>query len=133
MGVILDTSLLIAWERKREDLERFQNSHTTEPLGLSVISGAELLHGVHRANSQARRIRRSTFVEHVLSLFPLFDFDLSAARVYAELWASLEDKGTKVSAHDLMIGSSALSLGFSVATFNVRDYQKIPGLQLFEV
>ena len=133
MGIILDTSLLIAWERRQEDIQGFQRKYVDESLGLSVISRAELLHGVHRANSQARRLRRSAFVESVLALFPIFDFDLPTARLYAELWATLESQGIKVSAHDLMIASTAMALGYSVATFNLRDYGKIKGLEVKEV
>ena len=133
MGIILDTSLLIAWERRQEDIQGFQRKYVDESLGLSVISRAELLHGVHRANSQARRLRRSAFVESVLALFPIFDFDLPTARLYAELWATLESQGIKVSAHDLMIASTAMARGYSVATFNLRDYGKIKGLVVKEV
>jgi predicted nucleic acid-binding protein len=31
---------------------------------------------------------------------------------------------------DLIIGATALHLGFDVATLNVRDFQRIPGLGL---
>ena len=54
----------------------------------------------------------------------------TTARIYAKIWAQLEQQGRKVSAHDLMIASTALARGFSVATFNERDYRKIEGLSL---
>ena len=130
MGVILDTSVLIGWERRQADLQAFLEGRSGEPFGVSVITAAEMLHGVHRANTPARRLRRSAFVERALSLLPVYDFDLAAARIYAELWAGLRRQGSIVSAHDLMIGATALARGFSVATFNPRDYRKIEGLTL---
>lgn len=130
MGVILDTSVLIEWERKAGSLEIYAASHPNEPVGLSVISAAELLHGVHRADTAVRRLKRSAFVEQVLSSFPLYDFDLGVGRAYAELWATLERRGTKVSAHDLIIGATAISRGDTVLTFNRRDFSKIPGLSV---
>lgn len=126
--MILDTSVLIGWERKAGALEVIAAGHPEEPVGLSVITAAELLHGVHRADTAARRLRRSAFVEQVLSSFPMFDFGLGVARIYAELWATLERKGTKVSAHDLIIGATAVSRGERVLTLNRRDFGKIPGL-----
>ena len=101
-----------------------------QPFGLSVITVAELLHGVHRADSRARRIRRNAFVEKVIDLFPLLPFDTAAARVYAQLWADLQKKGKMIGAHDLMIGSTAISLGFKIVTFNPRDFEKIAGLKV---
>ncbi len=130
MGVILDISVLIAWERKASALESLAARRPDEQVGLSVITAAELLHGIHRADTTARRLRRSAYVEQVLASFPTYDFDLGVARIYAELWATLERKGKKVSAHDLIIGATAVSRGESVVTFNRRDFDKIPGLSV---
>lgn len=128
MGVILDTSVLIEWERKAGALEAYAAARSAELLGLSAITAAELFHGVHRADTAARRLKRSAFVEHVLSSFPVFEFDLTVSRLYAELWATLERKGTKIGAHDLIIGATAISRGDTVLTLNRRDFGKIPGL-----
>ena len=130
MGVILDTSVLIEAERGRLEIDRFIEGKEEEHFGLSVITAAELLHGVHRADSAKRRRRRSAYVEKLFELFPLYPFDLAAARIYADLWAQLLREGKMIGAHDLMIGSTALALGFSVATFNKRDFDRIEGLEV---
>ena len=130
MGIILDTSVLIAWERHKTDLQVFLEERADESFALSVITAAELLHGVHRADNQPRRLRRTAYIEKLLSLFPLYDFDLTSARIYAGIWARLEQQGRKVSAHDFMIAATALARGFSVATFNEWDYRKMEGLSL---
>jgi tRNA(fMet)-specific endonuclease VapC len=130
MGVIFDTSVLIAAERGIFEVDAFVANREEEPFGLSVITVAELLHGVHRADSRARRIRRNAFVQKVIDLFPLLPFDTAAARVYAQIWADLQKKGKMIGAHDLMIGSTAISLGFKVVTLNRRDFEKIPGLKV---
>jgi predicted nucleic acid-binding protein len=130
MGVILDTSVLIEAERREFEIKKFIEKRELEAYGLSVISVAELLHGVHRADSKKRRLRRSAFVEKVIELFPIYPFELSTARIYAELWSDLAKKGIQVGAHDLIIGSTALSLGFSVATYNMRHFNKIEGLNI---
>jgi tRNA(fMet)-specific endonuclease VapC len=130
VGVILDTSILIEAERGRLDIEGFIKGKEEELFGLSVITTAELLHGVHRADSAKRRRRRSAYVEKLIELFPIYPFDLAAARIYADLWAQLLREGKMMGAHDLMIGSSALALGFSVATFNKREFDRIEGLEV---
>ena len=130
MGVILDTSVLIEAERRKFEIDSFTENRDEEIFGLSVISVAELLHGVYRADSTKRRLRRSAYVEKIIELFPIYVFEISTARIYAELWSDLSQKGIHVGAHDLIIGSTALSLGFSVATYNIRHFERIEGLKV---
>jgi predicted nucleic acid-binding protein len=130
MGVILDTSVLIEAERREFEIDKFTENRGDEIFGLSVITVAELLHGVHRADSSKRRLKRSAYVEKVIELFPVYVFDISTARIYSELWSDLSSRGIQIGAHDLIIGSTALSLGFSVATFNIRHFERIEGLKV---
>lgn len=128
MGVIFDTSVLIAIERSPHQIEKVINGRENEPFGISVITASELLHGVHRADSEKRRLKREAYVEKVIEIFPIYPFDVSAARIYARIWANLAKKGIIVGSHDLMIASTCISLGFSVITSDIRDYGKIEGL-----
>jgi predicted nucleic acid-binding protein len=130
MGVIFDTSFLIEAERRESEISKFTENREEEVFGISVISVAELLHGVHRADSIKRRLKRSAYVEKVIELFPIYNFEISIARIYAELWSDLSKKGIQIGAHDLIIGSTALSLGFSVATCNLRHFERIEGLKI---
>jgi len=130
VGVILDTSLLIEAERGQLDIDVFIRGREEEPFGLSVITVAELLHGVHRADSPKRRLKRSAYVEKVIELFSVYPFDIATARIYADIWAHLRSKGIQIGAHDLMIGSTALALGFSVATSDRRHFERIAGLKI---
>lgn len=43
MGVIFDTSVLIAIERGSQNVERLINGREDEPFGISVIAVSELL------------------------------------------------------------------------------------------
>ena len=130
MGVIIDTSFLIEAERRESEIARFVENREEEVFGISVITVSELLHSVHRADSTKRRLKRSAFVEKVIEMFPIYNFEISTARIYAELWADLAKKGIRIGSHDLIIGSTALSLGFSVATFNLRRFERIEGLKI---
>jgi tRNA(fMet)-specific endonuclease VapC len=128
MGVILDTSVLISLEKAESSLDEFIVGREAEPFGISVVTVSELLHGVHRADSERRRVKRESYVERIIDLFPVYPFDLAAGRIYARVWANLLRKHLFVGAHDLIIAATAISLGFSVVTFNLRDFEKIEGL-----
>lgn len=130
MGVIFDTSVLIAIERGSFQIEKLVEGRENEKFGISAITVSELLHGVYRADSEKRRLKREAFVEKIIETFPIYVFDLSAARIYARVWATLAKKGINIGAHDLIIASTAVSLGFSVVTSDMRDYSKIKGLKV---
>ena len=130
MGLIFDSSALISLERNLQSVEKIITGKEEEPYGISVITLSELLHGVHRTDSEKRRLEREAFVERVIELFPAYPFDLNAARIYARIWANLVKKGIALGSHDLIIGSTAISLGFSVITADIRDFERIPGLKI---
>jgi len=130
MGVIFDTSILIAIERSSLNTDRLIEGREDEPFGISVITVSELLHGVHRADSEKRRLKRESYVEKIIENFPIYPFDLSVARIYARVWANLAKKGINIGAHDLIIAATAISLGFSVITSDMRDYGKITGVKV---
>lgn len=130
MGVVFDTSVLIGLERASSRIDKFILGREGESFGISAITVSELLHGVHRADSEKRRIIRAASVEKIIEVFPVFPFDLSAARIYAGIWASLAKRGKNVGAHDLIIAATCISLGFSLATLDLRDYGLIEGLSI---
>jgi len=133
MGVIFDTSVLIGLERVSSRLDKFILGREGELFGISAITVSELLHGVHRADSEKRRIIREAFVEKIIEVFAVFPFDLGAARIYAGIWASLAKRGKVVGAHDLIIAATCISLGFSLATLDLRDYGLIEGLNIARI
>ncbi|MBK5275643.1 MAG: type II toxin-antitoxin system VapC family toxin [Desulfuromonadales bacterium] len=130
MGVIFDSSEIIALERNRGLVEALVVGREDELFGISVVTVAELLHGVERADTETRRLRRQAFVEKVIEVLPIFPFDVAAARIYARIWASLVQRGFTVGAHDLIIAATAISLDYTVITSNRRDFEKIEGLRL---
>ena len=129
MGFLIDTSVLIAAERERFSLAELTAKLGEESLALAAISASELLHGVHRAVSPVVRERRQSFVEYILDLFPVIPFDLEAARVHAVLWASLQENGQMIGAHDLLIAATARSLDFGLITLNVDEFRRVPELK----
>jgi predicted nucleic acid-binding protein len=69
MGLILDTSVLIAAERRGDAVEEalllVKAALGDQECALSAISIVELTHGIYRARIPAHRDRRRIFVEDV--------------------------------------------------------------------
>ncbi len=130
MGVLIDASVLMAWERGRVAVDEHVRGREDDTLLLSVITVSELLHGVHRAQTPLQKARRSAFVEAVVDRFPLLPVDLPSARMHAEIWAGLSASGRMIGAHDLWLAAAALAHGLSLVTANVREFSRVPGLQV---
>jgi predicted nucleic acid-binding protein len=132
MGLILDTSVLIAAERKRLDLPGLFTAYPAEACYIAAITAAELLHGVARAQTAERKKERSSFVESILSEIEVIDFDLAVARCHAELWAALEGIGKIVGPYDLLIAATALCYDHAVVTLNVSEFRQVAGVRLID-
>lgn len=130
MAVLIDTSVLIDVERGRTGLDVAVGD---EDRAISVITTSELLHGVHRATDDRVRARRQAFVEHLLDAIDPIPVDARVARAHASAWAQLDAAGTPVGAHDLWIAATALAHGYALATANVRDFARVPGLTVVPV
>jgi tRNA(fMet)-specific endonuclease VapC len=130
MAVLIDTSVLVDAERRGQSLDRAVGD---QDRAISVITASELLHGVHRARGGAVRARRAAFVEHLIAAIEPLPVTTAIARAHAEVWAELESGGNLIGAHDLWIAATALSHGMDVATANLRDFERVPGLNVVPV
>jgi predicted nucleic acid-binding protein len=130
VGTLIDSSVLIAAERRALDLDAAMAAYGDETVAVAAITASELLHGVQRAATPVQRQRREAFVERVLAALPILPFDLIAARLHASLWAQLAAKGASVGAYDLLIAATAIAAGYRVATRDRRSFGRIPGLEV---
>jgi predicted nucleic acid-binding protein len=96
--------------------------------GISSVTVAELAHGIHRAASETQRQRRSAFLDQVCKEIIVQPLTESIARLLGRIEGEQAAQGISIAFEDLAIGATALALGFSVATHNIRHFQLIPGL-----
>lgn len=104
-------------------VQRLQ-SHPVASVGISVVTEAELRHGLARKPGATRLAATvAAFLQHVQSL----PWDGAAAVRYAELRARLESAGTPLGAMDMLIAAHALALDAVLVT-NDQALQRVPGL-----
>jgi predicted nucleic acid-binding protein len=130
VGLLLDTNVLIRAERRAQppDWAAWQAEGTAY---LAAISASELLTGVHRADTEARRVRRAAWVEAILAAVPVLPFDLETARTHTRLLAALP-RGVTVGAHDLLMAATVAQHGLAVLTANIQEFSRIPGLRVLD-
>jgi predicted nucleic acid-binding protein len=132
MGLILDSSLLIADERGKFDMPGFLRQFSGVQPIIAAITASELLHGVERAQDAARKVRRQRHVEHILATVFIQPFDLAQARVHARIWAELQTRGQMIGPHDLLIAAASLAHGHELATLNVQEFRRVTGLKMVD-
>lgn len=130
MGILIDSSVLIDIERSGTDVSAYTRGREEQAIFLSVVSAGELLHGVHRATSPGIRAKRLAFVEGVLDAIPMLDVDLATARSHARLWADLARRGEMIGVHDSWLAATCLAHGLRLATGNLREFERVPGLEV---
>jgi tRNA(fMet)-specific endonuclease VapC len=132
MGVILDSSAVIARERKGQTaadlLAGLRLVLGPEPLALSTVCVVELEHGVWRAKDAAQANRRRQFFDDLFAAVPSYPLTFDIARRAARIDAEARRKGITIPFQDLVIGATALEFGYAVATLNVRHFGLIPNL-----
>jgi tRNA(fMet)-specific endonuclease VapC len=126
VAVLIDTDLLIDLEKGNTAVERLLGE---QERAISVITVSQLLHGVLRAQG-ATRVRRQAFVEHLLAGLQAIPITQPVARIHADIWSGLADRGEPIAAHDLWIAATAIAHGLGIATRNNSHFDRIPGLRV---
>jgi len=96
--------VIIAAERGKARLDELVGDDAD--IAIAAVTVAELFLGVEMATDAHKRKRRG-FVEAVLDLLPVEDYDVDVARSHARLLAQARRAGLPRGAHDLIIAATA--------------------------
>jgi predicted nucleic acid-binding protein len=88
------------------------------------------VHGIYRARTAERSLRRQAFVEELRIGLTVYPYTAETALLAGRIDGEQTSRGNIIPFTDLLIGATALSLGFSVLTHNARHFKQIPGLNV---
>jgi predicted nucleic acid-binding protein len=132
VGLILDTSVIVRAERRgksvAEILAQIRETHGETEVGISVVTIAELTHGVERSKLDAQRQRSQAFVDDVLATLNIHPVTAEIAQRVGIISGQEAQRGITLPFEDLLIGATALQLGFELVTHNARHFEMIPNL-----
>ena len=134
MGLVLDSSVLIAAGRQAEPVSTLlgglQFRHIATEIVLSAISGVELEHGIYRAQSPHQAAKRRAYLDAVFEAIPVEPFTREIGGIVAQVDAEARKKGVVIPFADLLIGGTAIHIGYAMLTSNVRHFRQITGLNV---
>jgi tRNA(fMet)-specific endonuclease VapC len=132
--LILDSSVAIKAERQGQSAEQLiesvLKSTGDQEAALSAVGLTELVHCIYRAKTAEIRLRREVFLDESLSDLTVYPYTKETAKLAGKIDGEQQAQGVVIPFGDLLIGATALSLGYSVLTINVRDFGRIPGLSV---
>ncbi len=128
--IVFDTDVL-SYVLRRDPpvglLRRIAEIDPRDQVTTSITLG-ELVYGAYRSKRPEYFMTRLR--ELLLPNLRVLAFDRKAAEVYGEVRAGLEKAGRPTAEPDLRIASICLCQDASLATGNIRHYQKVPGLKV---
>ena len=96
---------------------------------MSAVTFAELTYGV-QASAAAKRKQNQSVLDSLVLHLAVLDWPQDAAKHYAEIRADLKKRGAQLGAADLMIAAHARAMGAIVVTNNVKDFERVKGLEV---
>lgn len=85
------------------------------------------MYGAFKSQRQSSSLHT---IEAFLSGYPNLDFDADTARIYGQLRAELEKKGTPIGPNDLQIAAIALAHNLTLITHNTSEFSRVTNLSL---
>jgi predicted nucleic acid-binding protein len=131
MGLIIDTSALIAWERAIHSGQEM-NLADDEELLIPAVVWAEALAGVRLADNATRAARRLARLESLRRLIGIEPFTAETAEHHADIFAELTQKGTMIPQNDIAVAATArcLNCGVLVGPKDEVHFRRIAGLEV---
>ena len=137
MGLVLDSSVVIAAERRGDNvtqmLKQIVAATGDQRAVLSSVGLTELVHGIYRAQTAQARSRRDSFIRELLNDLEVYAYTKETALLAGKIDGEQQSRGIIIPFGDLLIGATALEVGYSMLTVNVRHFRLIPGLTVIQL
>ncbi|MDQ6724600.1 MAG: PIN domain-containing protein [Actinomycetota bacterium] len=125
--LLLDTTFLIDAERSAIDLDDALGDD--DEVAVAAITAAELRVGV-LLSSGKNRAARLAFLDDVLAVVPVLDYDRAVAESHAELLVHVRHQGRPRGAHDLIIAATARAASRTVVSADDTAFADLPGVEV---
>jgi tRNA(fMet)-specific endonuclease VapC len=125
---LLDTNACVDYLNGRyPSVARRVQSARPHDLCVSSVVAAELRYGADRSGRPARNHQR---LDVFLAEIRCLPFDELAARELGRVRSRLEEQGTPIGPYDMQIAAHALSVGVTLVTDDVDEFERVHGLEV---
>lgn len=126
---LLDSDWVIQAISRRQPATRILDHLATSRIHVSYVTAGELC---ERAFWSAHPQAYVLGYQHFLSAYGMLGLTHQIMARFAELRFYLRRRGQLILDFDLVIAATALQYDLTLLTFNLRHFQRIPDLRLYE-
>lgn len=123
---LLDTNICISLLKNKYGIREKVADVQAGNCYISEITLAELFYGASKSNNKQARVQDVAYLLDIFQVVPMYE----ALKLYGDIKAELERKGTPVDDFDMLIGSSAIYNKLIMVTDNVKHLNKLPGIKI---
>ncbi len=128
MGYLLDTCAVSDFVKGEENTLKRLTSTSPTDIFISSLTVMEIKYGL--AINPQRAIKIQALIETFLSSITILPFGVEEAEQAAQIRSVLKAAGTPIGAYDVLIAATAINHNHVVVTSNVREFQRVPSLQI---
>jgi predicted nucleic acid-binding protein len=126
---LLDTDWVIQALARREPAARTLERLTDSRVYVSYVTLGEVY---ERAFGSANPQAHLAGFRHFLSAYNLLGLSDPVMERFAETRALLRRRGQRLADFDLLIATTALRYDLTLLTFNLRHFERVPDLKLYQ-
>ncbi|MEA5577866.1 type II toxin-antitoxin system VapC family toxin [Anabaena sp. UHCC 0451] len=128
MGYLLDTCVVSDFVKGEQNtLKKIKSIYPTD-IFISSLTVMEVKYGL--AINPQKAIKIQPLIESFLTSITVLPFNSQEAEKAAEIRGILKIAGSPIGAYDVLIAATALTHNHIIVTSNVREFQRVPNLQI---
>lgn len=127
MKYLLDTNVCIDLLRSHPVVVERASMVGPSDCAISSISSYELRTGALNSANPTKEMKR---VELLVKTIRELVFDRETAATAAQVRVSTQKKGQPIGPYDILIAAQALQAGLILVTNNIREFKRVPGLEI---
>lgn len=124
---LLDTDTLIYSLKGHQTVVEHFKLHADFPKAISVITYGELVYGAEKSKYVTKNLAK---VHRLREIYPVIELSCAIMDTFGKIKADLKRADNTVDDFDLLIGATALTIGYRVVSNNEKHFNKIPGVQV---
>ncbi|MHA1672565.1 MAG: type II toxin-antitoxin system VapC family toxin [Promethearchaeota archaeon] len=126
----MDTNILINILRKNPRGNEWKNYLADKSIAIASISTFELFLGAELSKKRDFNIKK---VQDLVQEIPILPFSLKSSYIAGKIFSSLQKEGNIIELNDIYIGAIALEYNLSIATDNVKNFERITDLHIISI
>ena len=129
MKYLVDSDYVADYLKGRTTATDLLNTLLQDGIAISIITFAEVYEGIYYGHN---RSHYTHIFQQFLQGVSVLGITRSIAKQYARMRGELGRKGQLIDQPDLFIAATAIYHKLTLVTRNIKDYQRIPNLKLYQ-